>query len=50
MEKKSIFYEIVHIISLKCVCLSGGKRKPTKVEIRAHWLLIGSDEVELFNL
>ena len=32
------------------MCLGGGKRKPKETEIRACWLLMDKDEVELFNL
>lgn len=32
------------------MCLGEGKREPKQVKIRAYWLLIARDEVELFNL
>lgn len=50
-DGKEIYFLLNSVHNLfEVVCLRGGKRKSEKAEIRAHWLLMARDEVELFNL
>lgn len=51
MGRQEIYFLLNSAHNLFEVCMSGGREEEAKESrIKAHWLLIAKDEVELFNL